>query len=164
MTTNVHPYTSIAWEWGINFIQLNVLFLVRDEGPIEWTSRKIHRLTGQPGHTVRTLIERGFLDGASPEQSIRAKLFTLTHEGRELLAKIERGLYPPKWLKATQVEALRQLSESGASPPTTTIHSATLRSLRRVGYVSDWALTDLGQEAWRAYQNAKESGDLIGDI
>lgn len=107
------------------------------------------------------LRDRGLL-GGPPTGKPYSQPFHLTNAGRDLLARIERGLHKPEWLSEHKARALRVIIEknNGSIVHSPAIHGfskTTLESLARAGYVRavtnvQWDITALGREAWAEWK------------
>ncbi|MCK6625523.1 MAG: hypothetical protein L6R45_10150 [Anaerolineae bacterium] len=145
---------NLALMWGCNFIQFTVLLLIQaKDGQIEYDDPDYHALTGQPGQTLRAMVERGWLYGPDRKEKPRARPWSISPAGRRLLHNIKIGLRPPDKLSPTQYQALLRCDRGQPSG----VRVGTLTTLVRWGYIygagagpgQAGRLTPLGQEAYQ---------------
>jgi len=153
------PPIQLLDEYGLNAVSHAALVTVRDHGPIGWDDPRLREgiPSLRPAPTLRKLVDRGLVIGPARNESIRARPFAITEAGRDVLARIERGLRTPRWLGRAKLAALRTLARRGPTPrPCLTrvekVASASLDALLRAGYLTQdddqvIHLTDLGREA-----------------
>lgn len=116
--------------------------------------------------TLRSLVGRGLLLGPDTGQAIKARPFSLSEAGRELVGKIERGLHTPAWLSEYKVKALECLDKphpvAWSVLKEEGIRKVTLGSLTKAGYLTNglgWEITDLGREALTEWKQANGQTD-----
>lgn len=144
------PSWQILDEYGLTEYLYDVLKLCQT--PQFW-GRREDRLR-HSSQSLYKLCERGWLDGP-PKGEIYSQPFVLSETGRELLARLDRGLHKPEWLNKHRARALHWLywgptHNNRRKDFATSL--TTLRSLERAGYIrlddGQWRITDLGREAW----------------
>lgn len=154
---------TLFFEYGLNVTQGEMMLLVAAEGLLWWGNfeqlKKAKTVSGQAGMTLRSLVGRGLLLGPDTGQAIKARPFSLSEAGRELVGKVERGLHTPGWLTEHKVKALECLDKphpvAWSVLKDEGIRKGTLGSLTKSGYLTNglgWEITDLGREAlaeWR---------------
>jgi hypothetical protein len=78
-------------EYGLNPTTFRLLKLA-SKSAIEWNGPGLRAITTQPAPGLRKLVERGLLDGPARTEKVNCRPFSLTEEGRDVLARIERGV------------------------------------------------------------------------
>lgn len=151
---NTKPSDQILYEYGLTKYHYGALKACED--PTFWK-------TGSLTHSIASLYklrDRGLLTGP-PTGKPYSIPFHLTAAGRDLLARVERGLHKPEWLSEHQAKALQTIVKNNGtlihSPKIHGFSKTTLASLTRAGYLNQrtnvqWNITDLGREAeteWR---------------
>ena len=90
-------------------------------------------------------------------------MFALTATGLDVLQKVDRGLHRPAWMSESKANALRRLVDGVCMRQILFkkygISGSTITSLLKAGYIThphgstnDLAVTDLGREALRDYE------------
>lgn len=147
------PKETLLFEYGLNFIQYQMLALLAENGPITWPDPRFKAVSGQPGQSLRKLVDRGLLTGPTRQQKIKDCPFALNEQGATVLNKVQRGLHLVSWLSPHKWAAMARLSE-GPLPVDDRegIKLVTLRSLVENGYVGfdgyQYTMSALGREAW----------------
>ncbi|MCL4300739.1 MAG: hypothetical protein KJ077_33690 [Anaerolineae bacterium] len=168
-----HARETIIYEYGLNVPQYKILKFVAIAGEVHYPDDRLNPFSGQPANQLRHLAcDLTLLDGPTRGKPIRSQPFTVTGAGRELLAKIDRGLHTPAWLSEHKVKALLALPASGERVPFTElkkqgVRRVTLGSLAAASYIGNIAdtwyyLRPLGQEALAEWQR-KEKTDGMGN-
>jgi hypothetical protein len=163
--------TKTSWplldEYGLSEYLYDALICCID--PTYWKQGGLtHSIT-----SLYKLRDRGLLSGP-PTGKPYSVPFHLTDVGRDILARIERGLHKPEWLNENRARALRVIIEVNngfIAPHSQTVHGfgkVTLQSLVRAGYIRQdtniqWSATTLGREAWAEYKRAYDLPRLAGD-
>jgi DNA-binding PadR family transcriptional regulator len=159
-------------EYGLNPLNYRLLKLA-SKSDIQWNGPGLRAITTQPANGLRKLVERGLLSGPAQSEKITARPFSLTDQGRDTLARIERGLHRNDlWMSAGKLKVLelltdggpashRQLLDRGAAVMSilSLLDAGYIKEFVRTGVQSDYHLTDLGREAlaqWRAENAAVE--------
>lgn len=157
---------NLIFEYGLNETQYRVLCLLQEEqGLIWWTNgyhqKQLKKISGQPGQTLRKLVDWGILEGPARGELIGVKAFRLTDKARDLLARVGRGLHTPEWMSEHKLAALETAVDQPCGISLATkkglgIKLVTLHSLEKAGYLvrqnGVWLATELGREAmneWR---------------
>ncbi|MCL4296407.1 MAG: hypothetical protein KJ077_11795 [Anaerolineae bacterium] len=154
----------IIYEYGLNVPQYKILKFVAIAGEVHYPDDRLNQFSGAPANQLRHLAcDLALLDGPPRGKPIRSQPFTVTEKGRELLAKIDRGLHTPAWLSEHKVKALQVLPASGVRSPVADlkkqgVRRVTLGSLAAAGYIGCIAdtwyyLRPLGQEALAEWQH-----------
>lgn len=120
-------------------------------------------------HSIASLYklrDRGLLTGPKTGKPYSVP-FALSDAGRDILARIQRGLHRPEWITLARANALQTVVKNkGLLHYSPKIYGrkfsrATLDSLVQHGYLRQeselYRLNDLGREAWQEYQNRKEN-------
>lgn len=114
-------------------------------------------------HCLYKLCDRGLLSGP-PKGAAYSKPFHLTDQGRDVLARIERGLHKPEWLSEHQARCLKLLNSGvwrNVDLRVMDVRQITIGSLAKAGYImadntdillARWYITDLGREAFTERQ------------
>lgn len=168
-----HTKETIIYEYGLNVPQYKILKFVSLAGEVHYPDNRLNQFSGQPANQLRHLAcDLALLDGPPRGKPIRSQPFTVTDAGRELLAKIDRGLHTPAWLSEHKVKALQALPANGVRCPVADlkrqgIRRVTLGSLATAGYIGNIAdnwyyLRPLGQESLAEWQR-KEKTDGMGN-
>lgn len=168
-----HTKETIIYEYGLNVPQYKILKFVALAGEVHYPDDRLDPYSGQPANQLRHLAcDLALLDGPPRGKSIRSQPFTPTDAGRELLAKIDRGLHAPAWLSEHKIKALQALPASGVRCEVSGlkkqgIRRVTLGSLAAAGYIGCIAdtwyyLRPLGQEALVEWHR-KENTDGMGN-
>jgi len=137
-------------EYGLTSYHLEIMRLCVH--PTYWKQGGLnHSITA-----LYKLIDRGLLTGPQRGQA-NSVPFELSPAGKDLLAKIHRGLHHPKWLSETKLAVLMTLNDAPYCSRRKLLDwggtGATLNALQKAGYiyqplgVLDYAITDLGREA-----------------
>lgn len=147
------PKDTLLLEYDLNFVQYQMLALLSDTGPLTWPDTRFNAVSGQPGQSLRKLVDRGLLVGPARRQKINAAPFALSEQGETVLGNVRRGLHKTSWLSLHKWAALARLAEGPLPEDEREGHKlVTLRSLVENGYVDfdnvQYTLTGLGREAW----------------
>lgn len=159
-------FVNLLREYELNEPKFKILKLIQEKGEASWDE-----LQAANFFAIRGMIDAGLVDGPTRSQKIRAKPFSLTQKGLDILGKCERRLHTPAWLAESEhkVAALRLLSENeGRITPLQRkeagVRLVTLNSLRDNDYVNFtcyWSLTEVGREAWNEYQKYLEETQAV---
>ncbi|MCL4295744.1 MAG: hypothetical protein KJ077_08455 [Anaerolineae bacterium] len=161
---------TLFFEYGLNVTQGQMILLVAAEGLLWWGNleqlKKARAISGQAGMTLLSLARRGLLLGPDPGQAIKARPFSLSEAGRDLVGKVERGLHTPAWLSEHKVKALECLDKphpvAWSVLKDKGVRKVTLGSLTKAGYLTNglgWEITDLGREALAEWRQANGQAD-----
>lgn len=159
------PAHQLLDEYGLNQVTFKLLGMAdAATEPLTWAAIKpiaaFYKITGNPAPALRKLVDRGLLTGPARNEDIKAKPFALTDAGRDILARIQRGLHRPRWISPAKAKILRLLTNNYHTSENLkdwNIHPASmaLASLTQAGYIQyssgHWRLTPLGLEAWAEY-------------
>lgn len=172
------PSHQLLDEYGLNEVTYKLLVLVAAATePLSWKAIKpiaaYYKITGNPAPSLHKLVDRGLLTGPARTEYVGTYPFAITDQGRDILARIQRGLHRWEWITPARAEALKTLiRQHGSLIYSPKIHGhkfsrATLDSLVKHGYLrkdfSTYRLTDLGREAWAEYLTSVPLGKGVGE-